>query len=244
MNAILLFPSDFVSSDVVCLTGRRFAHIMDILKPSVGDVLTVGLVNDLMGKGVVKEITQNSLTLETVLNQEPPKALPIILCMALMRPIVFKRVLLTAASLGIKEIIFFHSNKVEKSFWQSTSLQDQEIALQLMLGLEQAKDTQIPHVSFQKKFKPFVEDVLMPLSKDYDVIVADPSGKALHEIIKESSFPKNVLVLGPEGGFTTHEIEMFKKAGCQLVGLGERILKVETAMVALISQWFCLKEQK
>jgi 16S rRNA (uracil1498-N3)-methyltransferase len=42
-----------------------------------------------------------------------------------------------------------------------------------------------------------------------------------------------VLFIGPEGGWTGHEIEMFKSHGLTGVKLTETILRVETAAVAV-----------
>jgi len=42
-----------------------------------------------------------------------------------------------------------------------------------------------------------------------------------------------VSFIGPEGGFTSNEIEMAKKAGCKFVSLGQRTLRVETAAIAV-----------
>lgn len=150
MNLILLSPQDFVSSHVVRLTGRRFQHITDIIKPVVGAELVVGVQDGLMGVGVVRALGLDEITLDIVLPDVPSMKLPVVLCVALMRPLVLKRVLLTAASLGVGEIVLFHSNKVEKSFWQSTALGEEELRDQLVLGLEQARDTVLPKVSFQK----------------------------------------------------------------------------------------------
>ncbi len=42
-----------------------------------------------------------------------------------------------------------------------------------------------------------------------------------------------ISFIGPEGGFTSNEIEMAKKAGCKFVSLGQQILRVETAAIAI-----------
>jgi 16S rRNA (uracil1498-N3)-methyltransferase len=234
MNLILFSSEDLVSPHSVRLTGRRFQHIIDILKPAVGDTLSVGVQGGLMGAGIVRTLSAENIILDVALSDPPPVKLPVILCVALMRPIVLKRVLLTAASLGVEEIILFHSSKVEKSFWQSTSLGDEELRDQLILGLEQAKDTVLPKVSFQKRFKPFVEDILPELLKTRRGIVADPSG----EVVVPSVAQATVLIIGPEAGVTPYEVEKFKEAGCQVIGLGQRILKVETAIVTLLAKLF------
>ncbi|MBF0486379.1 MAG: 16S rRNA (uracil(1498)-N(3))-methyltransferase [Candidatus Omnitrophica bacterium] len=234
MNLILLFPSDFKASGRVQLTGRRLHHVFDIIKPKLNDTLVVGLAGGHRGVARVVHLDGKSLELELSLTETPPPKLPVVLCVALMRPIVFKRVLQTAVSMGVERIIFFHSKKVEKSFWQSTSLEDDSIQEQVVLGLEQAKDTVIPEVFFYKKFKPFVEDVLPVLLKDRRGLVADPSGEILN--MDRAAADPLVLVIGPEGGFIPYELEKFKEAGCQVVSLGERILKVETAIVMAVSR--------
>ena len=247
MNLILLSPSDFVRDfSFAVLTGRRHQHVLEILKPKVNDVLVVGALNGRMGEGRVVKINDKALELEVVLSQDPPRKLDVVLCVALMRPIVLKRVLQTASAMGVPEIHLFHSRQVEKSFWQSTALASEAIREELILGLEQAKDTILPIVHIHKRFKPFVEDVLPGLLKRRQGIVADPSGEILEAPGTRHKTQgscvlcpvPSVLLIGPEGGFIPYEIEKFREAGCCVVGLGERILKVETAIVALLAKMF------
>lgn len=44
-----------------------------------------------------------------------------------------------------------------------------------------------------------------------------------------------LVILGPEGGFTGHEVEQAKAEGFEIAGLGPRILKAETATIAACS---------
>jgi 16S rRNA (uracil1498-N3)-methyltransferase len=63
-------------------------------------------------------------------------------------------------------------------------------------------------------------------------LVAHPRGNPLSEI--NLAVPISTrLAIGPEGGFTESEIELAVREGWQLVDLGPRILRVETAAVAL-----------
>ena len=252
MNLILLFPTDFTEPGTVCLTGRRLTHVLEIIKPLPGQPLTVGVAGSdapeadarypaagALGTGIVREINDKRLVLDVVFNGPSPAKLPVVLCLGLTRPLVFKRVLQTATALGVARIAVFHSRQVEKSFWQSTALRDEEVREQLALGLEQSRDAVFPQVSFHKRFKPFVEDVLPGFLTDAAGIAADPSGVAWDRNMFLTSVPRQenrVLIIGPEGGFIPYEIEHFRKAGCRIVSLGPRILKVETAIVALVSR--------
>ncbi|NTV28616.1 MAG: 16S rRNA (uracil(1498)-N(3))-methyltransferase [Candidatus Omnitrophica bacterium] len=258
MNLVLLYPSDFLASGRVCLTGRRLQHIQEILQPAVGDSLVVGLLDDKkgqvlseesacpfssgqIGRGRIMSLTDDAVELEVVLDIPPPAKLPVVLCVALMRPPVLRRLLQTAAAMGVPAVHIFHCARVEKSFWQSTVLRDGDIRHELELGLEQARDTVLPEVVLHKRFRPFAEDILPGLA-GRDALVADPSGEQLEAVLRGikpggGSGPR-VLVIGPEGGFVPFELEKFREAGCRVASLGERILRVETAVVALLARLY------
>ena len=66
-------------------------------------------------------------------------------------------------------------------------------------------------------------------------LVAHPKGiKACPKKVKQSV----ILVIGPEGGFIQYEIDTFSSIGFSVINIGERILKTETAVPALISKLF------
>jgi len=251
MNLILLFDSDFIAPHHVRLTGRRFTHIQEVLKVETSQLLTVGKVNGLMGQGEVKDKTKDSIELEVKFDAKPPKALPLTLILALPRPPMLKRILFSAAMLGVKKIIILNFNRVEKSLWSSSSLKPQAIEEQLILGLEQAKDTVMPEVVLKKGFKPFVQDELPGLIKGSLALVAHPDRKTVSFPIlhchsgeppqKPGGRRRNpdtniFLVIGPEGGIIDHEIELLKAAGCQTMDLGPRILRTEYVLPYFLGQ--------
>ncbi|MBN1869103.1 MAG: 16S rRNA (uracil(1498)-N(3))-methyltransferase [Candidatus Omnitrophica bacterium] len=236
MNLILLFEDDFTDNGKhVRLSGRRHKHVIEICRASVGDKLCVGLCNAKMGTGCITALDDDALEMDVTLTECTPPALPVTLVLALPRPIVLKRMLSLVSGMGVKRIILFHSKRVEKSYWKSPVLKEENIKKQLILGLEQAKDTIFPKVELQPLFKPFIEDVLADIAKNTISLVAhpqsaDPCPRYVHSHV--------TLVIGPEGGFIPYEIEKLINAGFKPVHLGERILKVETAVPALLSRLF------
>lgn len=234
MNLVLLFQEDFSAEGEVRLTGRRKEHLTSILKVKPGDRLTVGLCNDRIGEGEVVK-TGVSIVLRVKLLQPPPEPLPLTLIMPLPRPPVFKRVLICAASLGIKKIIVLNFSRVEKSLWNSSALKPEAIEEQLILGLEQGKDTRMPEVILKKRFKPFVEDELPSFIKGTLPLVAHPSSQG--ECPRGLTQPVT-LAIGPEGGLIDYEVQALIAQGFQAVDLGPRILKVESALPFIIG---CLK---
>ena len=234
MNQIILFESDFIdSTNRVCIQDTRIKHILQIHKPLAGDKLRVGLLNKKMGMGSVILVKDNLVEMDVELTQTPPVALSIVLILAMPRPRVLKRILSQVSAMGIKKIILINSFRVEKSYWQTPVLLKENLRKYLIMGLEQGRDTIMPEVLVRPLFKPFVEDELPDMIKGHETFVAHPiaSEKCPHNINKPLA-----LVVGPEGGFITYEIEKFIENGFKAVNLGERILHVETAIPSLIAR--------
>jgi 16S rRNA (uracil1498-N3)-methyltransferase len=236
MNLILLFPDDFIEdTNRVRLEGRRLRHVLAVHRASINDELCVGLAGGRVGTGRVTSLRETALEMEVRLSWTPPPALPATLVLALPRPKVLRRVLRSVSSMGVKRIILFNAFRVEKSFWQSPFLGEARLNEQLILGLEQARDTILPEVLLRPLFKPFVEDELPTLIHETLPLVAHPAASA--------ACPRNIgqpvtLVVGPEGGFISYEIELLVSRGFSVVQLGDRILSVETVVPALLSRLF------
>ncbi len=233
MNLLLLEDADFVAADRAVLSGRRLKHLHEVHGAESGDSLRVGRLGGLMGRGTLLTLDEQHAELRVELDQPPPTKLPLTLLLALPRPKMLKRVLQTVAAMGVPRLVLLNSYRVEKSFWQTPFLEPEAIREQLLLGLEQARDTVLPEVSIEKRFKPFVEDRLPAISADTLGLVGHPGDypacpRAVNEAV--------TLAIGPEGGWIPYEVDKLQEAGLAPVQLGERILRVETAVPALLAR--------
>ncbi|WP_285261427.1 16S rRNA (uracil(1498)-N(3))-methyltransferase [Halopseudomonas bauzanensis] len=235
MNLLLLEEQDFIAPQQARLNGRRLQHMLEIQQVTIGESLRVGLVNGLMGEGKVVALDQQQAELQVSLTQPPPAKLPLTLLLAMPRPKMFRRILQHCATLGVAEIILLNSYRVEKSFWQTPFLQPEVIRENLLLGLEQARDTVLPTVRIEKRFKPFVEDQLPALVAGTTGLVAHPGD---FPACPRALAGPVTLAIGPEGGWIPYEVDKLHAAGLQPTQLGQRILRVETAVTALIARLF------
>ncbi len=233
MNLILLHNSDFIDKNRVRLYDRRYLHIKNVLGVSHGKTLHVGLLNGKTGSGTIVESANDCVELEVELTKAPPAALPITLILAMPRPKVFKRVLQGVTALGIKKVILLNTWRVDKSYWQTPALKPEALREQWILGLEQSRDTILPTIDIQTRFKPFVEDILPEICADTLAFVAHPSTR---QPIPADIQKHVTLAVGPEGGFTAYELTKLEDAGMTPISLGERPLRVETAIPALIGR--------
>ena len=237
MNLILLDPNDLTDDGCVRITEpRRLAHLRDVHRSTPGDLLTVGVQGGEMGKALLIDLTSEyaNFKLET-LNEPPPPPLPVHLVLALPRPRMLARTLEHVTALGVKEITLLHTKRVEKSYWQSPELRADKIHQHLVLGLEQARDTLLPSVTLSKGFRPFLEQQLPGLLSHRRGLVAHPG---MPNACPRGIHDPTVLLVGPEGGFIAWEVEQLLAAGCEGIHLGPRILRVETAVTALLSRLF------
>lgn len=235
MNLLLLEDGDFVAPDRVRLQGRRLQHLREVHRAECGDSLRVGRLGGLMGRGELQSLNAEQAELQISLDTPPPAKLPLTLLLALPRPKMLKRVLQTVASMGVPRLVLLNSYRVEKSFWQTPFLDAAAIREQLVLGLEQARDTVLPEVSIEQRFKPFVEDRLPALAAGTRGLLGHPGDYPACPRALDGAV---TLAIGPEGGWIPYEVDKLQAAGLQAVQLGERILRVETAVTALLARLF------
>jgi len=235
MNLLLLEPEDCPEPGVARLSGRRLQHVLEVHRAAVGESLRVGMQGGLMGTALISALTPDLLELHYSLTDPPPAKLPLTLVLALPRPKMLKRVLQTVAAMGVARLVLLHSYRVEKSFWGTPWLEPAALREQLVLGLEQARDTVLPEVIVERRFKPFVEDRLPGLSAGTLRLLAHPvTATACPIALQESA----TLVIGPEGGFIPYEVDLLVAQGFSAVHLGPRILRVENAVPALLARLY------
>ena len=236
MNILLLEDKQFRNSDSALANPRQAEHIKAILKLEEGSSIQIGQVNGAIGKGIIRYLNDQVFIDEINLDQQAPSPLPLTLVLAMPRPQMLKRIVQTSATMGVKRLYFLQTSRVEKSFWQSPSATDEKIRELLLLGLEQGVATHMPEVRKYQRFRPFMEDELPGLTENSLNLIAHPGAT---NACKELTSDRDVcLAIGPEGGFLDKEVEKFFDSGFEGIHLGQRILRVETAVTALLAKLF------
>ncbi len=235
MNLLLFSEADRIGDNRIVITDRRLRHLRQVLGSATGDRLRVGELGGLMGIGEIVEIGDREAVIAIGLDREPPGKLPLSLVLALPRPKMLRRILRTVAELGVGQLHLINSYRVEKSYWQTPVLAEAALRDYLVQGLEQARDTVLPRIHCQRRFKPFVEDTLPGLVGDSTALLAHPGP---YPPCPGGLAGDTVLVIGPEGGFIPYEVAKLEEAGCRPVSLGPRILRVENALTSLLGRLF------
>lgn len=241
MNILLFDSSELQKDDSLKFGGRRAEYLADIQGVGPGEVIRVGEINGKMGYAEVHSVSNSEVQLKVQSLETESAASQVDLIVALPRPQMLKRILQTAATMGVRRLELIRSERVIKSYFSSPVLQEECIRENLLLGLEQGVSTHLPQVRVHPRFRPFVEDEVPVLLKDAPLaLLAHTSAR---EDISELNMVERVqrdtavlLAIGPEGGWQAHEVAAFEAAGFELCGLGQRVMRVETAVVSLLAQ--------
>ena len=214
--------------------GDRLLHVRKVLRAEVGDELEVGRLGGGIGSGRIVELSRERCVLEFgSLDQAPPAPLPVTLVLALPRPKFVGRILQSATAMGVKRILLVHTARVEKSYWHSSVMRPEALRRHLMLGLAQARDTVLPVIECLRGPRDLTEAVPGLVRDHEQVLVADATGD---EVCPLGVNGPTALLVGPEGGLLEEELASFAHGGVRTVSLGPRALRVEHAVVALLSR--------
>ena len=235
MNLLLLAAAEIAAPGLAEVALARYPARAGWWPPQPGRRLLVGLRDGLLGEGVVEHVGEQRARIRFTLDRAPPPALPLTLLLALPRPKMLRRVLRTAAEIGIKHIWLINSSRVEKSYWQSPLIAPPMLDAYLAAGLEQACDTVLPRVELRTRFRPFVEDELPAIAAGTGCVIAHPAASA--PLVAAGNAPVT-LAIGPEGGFSDFELGLFAVAGFTAASLGARVLRVETALPVIVANLF------
>jgi 16S rRNA (uracil1498-N3)-methyltransferase len=209
----------------VQLSGREFDHLR-VLRAGVGDRVTVFDGVGLEAEAVIFEVSEFSMMLEVgearAVSLEPPQA--VTLAVALLKGDKLAEVVRACTELGVSKFQLLITE-----FADVREIGAQKLERLRRIALEAAKQCR----------RSTVPDVLEPIKISTLPlvtcgIVAHPGSSARAREIVTWDVPVTVAT-GPEGGFSSAEITLLEQKGFVPVGLGPRILRAETAPIALIA---------
>ncbi len=235
MNLLLLEPSELDAGGTARLAGRRARHVREVLRCQAGETVAVGLIGGKAGTAEVLCCDEEGLTLRATLDRAPPHASPVTLLLALPRPKILRKVLQGTAAMGVKRLVLLGSWKVEKAYWGSPLLEPAALREELLLGLEQGRDTVLPEVLLRRFFKPFVEDELDALFGPSRLLL-DLAATAPLATRPPPTGGAVTLAIGPEGGWTGYEAGQLEQRGFLPTSLGPRPLRVDQAVPFAVGQ--------
>jgi len=228
----ILFESSEIADGVATCSDARAEHILAVLHGEVGQTLKTGELDGRIGTGEIVSIEGRTVAVKVSHTEESLRPW-CDLVLAPPRPRVMKRLLPQLASLGVGTIVLVGAKKVEKDFWGATLLKEENYRPLLVDGLMQAGTSVVPRLETRRNFRRFVGDELDSLFPTVNRVVGHPGGAPNAPAQKPGRL---LLAVGPEGGWTDDEVSLLESHGFSRYSLGSRILRTDTALVALLAR--------
>jgi 16S rRNA (uracil1498-N3)-methyltransferase len=233
----LYSPSKNITGDKIVVDDKtQVHHLKDVLRIKAGSEV---MVFDEQGNEYsvnVEEVLVNKLILKI---REKHKFIPVdrpkvtIAC-AIPKKGKFDDIVDKLTQLGVDKIIPLETERVIvrlNNFKQASRLERwKKIALS---AAQQSQRNSLPVISPVKS----IEEVLFEAGS-YDLrIIAYLTGerKTLKDVFNNGNFKNIVVLIGPEGDFTPEEVSLALEVGFIPVTLGDSVLRVETAAIAVAS---------
>jgi 16S rRNA (uracil1498-N3)-methyltransferase len=220
----------FVAKDQIpVITGSDVHHIKAVLRMKVGDELEMLDGTGTVYSAKIAEIKKDKITCDITESRrlETGDRRPVTIAQCLPKAKKMDLIIQKCTELGADKIIPTLS---ERSISKSEKLERwKKIAKE---AAEQSGRSSLPQIAPLTKF----EDVLK-MKAQFELALI-PWELERKTTLKSSLVPRpsSILILiGPEGGFSRNEVELARSAGFTPISLGSRILRTETAGMAILS---------
>jgi len=222
-----------VREGVAALDPEETRHLARVLRLGVGAQVAVGDGQGRNWEAVVESLDPQGAVLKLGAGLEPwgESPLPLALCIGLAKGETLDGVMRQATEMGVREILPFVSERSEKA---APERQARRLARWRRLARESLKSCQRSHLPYIHPPREFGAILAGPEEVKL-LFYEDERGGGLEACLRRPR-PSGVrLIIGPEGGFSPREAAQARDAGFQVVSLGPRRLKVETAVLAALA---------
>ena len=246
MNIVLFEEAELVSPLPLC--DPRIKHIQKILHKGVGDSFDAGIVNGAAGTAEILSVSPQGMEFRFVANGDGKPLHPVTMIIGFPRPIQLKRLLRDIASLGVSQVHLCGTELGEKSYLKATLSQPEELHTMLKDGSIQAKSTHVPQVFVHQNvascldFVAGNDSIRVAGNTSIQVALDNIEPTASLQGFLSSKFSADeaktagvVAAIGSERGWTANERNLFRERGFTLCGMGERVLRTETAATTAVA---------
>ncbi|MES2985917.1 MAG: RsmE family RNA methyltransferase [Patescibacteria group bacterium] len=209
-----------------------FIHqLSHVLRFKSGDFLNV--FNEEVGEVMVSIVSFNkramTLKLEKVIEHKEESSIKMTLAMSLIKKDKFELITEKATELGVSVIIPIMTERVVQK-----NVPNDRLLRIIKEATEQSGRLSVPELKDSEDLENIVGDL-----KKYDTCLfgnmeGELSFKDIVEKFEKDSVKNLILFIGPEGGWTEKEVEIFKDSGVQSISIHSNTLRAETAAIGVL----------
>lgn len=229
----------------ICITGKDVNHIKNVLRMRPGERVLISNGMDREYTCVIQELLPEQVNLRIEDIDGPARELPVkvTLFQGLPKSDKMEMVIQKMVELGTYEIVPVATKRcVVKLDEKKAAAKTKRWNLISESAAKQSKRGIVPKVTEPVSFKKALE---MAEAMDMLLIPYEEAKnmERTREILSKIKRDMTIGVfIGPEGGFSQEEVALATEYGAKAITLGKRILRTETAGMALMSVIMYLME--
>jgi 16S rRNA (uracil1498-N3)-methyltransferase len=227
--------ADTFTDTTASLTGDQAAHLARVLRAEPGQIFDV-VANGFLHRAEITSVSDSEVVFTLHEELEADAALPVHLLLAVFKFDHMEWGIEKATELGAERITPVLARRTEKHLSQAAAKRVERWRRIVREAAQQSRRSDVPIVDDPQTLKAALQSVsaetkLLLAETEQENTIAAALQQASQQISKSAS-QSVALAVGPEGGWTAEEMQLFTEHGWKHVTLGPRILRAETAAIA------------
>ncbi len=230
-----LIKSNQINGNLLIIDDKDlYKHIIKVMRAKIGEKILFIDENEIQYETKIIKITSTSFETEIQSQYKSQRKLPLNLYIAfsVLNSDAQISSIQKATELGVKGIIPLYSDNcsVKENVIKSKIEKWQKIAVESVKQCERADIPKVFDMSYIKEVIKKYDNIIVFAEKYTD--------KNFIEYLKENNIDKNssiLVIIGPEGGFSEAEFDLFKAQKIPLITLGNLIYRADTALTAALT---------
>ena len=227
------FIADEVEGERAALLGEHAAHLSKVLRAQVGQQFDIA-ANGSVRAGEITSITNGRV--EFLLREEVTAATgqrEVILFLSIFKFDRMEWAIEKATELGVESIVPVIARRTESHLASAVTKRVERWRRIARESSQQSRRISEPVVSGPLKLKDAIATI-----QGFRIVLSEhesPSRLSLKHLLSDRPEESLTIAIGPEGGWTEEELEVFEKNGWLSASLGSTILRAETAAIAALA---------
>lgn len=221
-----------IKENIISISGEEYKHIVRVLRFKEGEKIELFDENNILYQAVIKIISSKELVAEIYnslrLNNE--SELNINLFQAIPKGNKMDLIVQKCSELGVKSLIPIYT---ERTVVQGTS----KIKRWSKIALESCKQSGRSNPLQIKEPQKYYDVIKILSDTDLNLLFYENTNNTLKTFLDSYINQNNTvnIIIGPEGGFSEEEIVKAETHKINIMGIGPRILRTETAAITSVS---------
>jgi 16S rRNA (uracil1498-N3)-methyltransferase len=221
------FLTDIIDNGICFLTESESRHAIKVLRMKNKDELSIINGNGLYGKGEIIDSSLKKIKIKIRELKEIKKPVPLTLAFCPTKNNDRNKLIIEKSTeIGVTDFFPLISQNSERRKWNIERFEKV-----LISSTKQSQRLWLPTIHPAEKFNDFIKKISYKLK----FLAHCKEGEKIQLKKISNSLESQVIVIGPEGDFTSEEIELSKVNNYKMISLGNNRLRTETACIAAVT---------